>query len=57
MITFEEAKNYAKDFKVVPICEKILADVKTPMEVLKILKNVLVFLFIKCYTINWINVE
>lgn len=39
MITFEEAKKYVKDFKVVPICKEILADVKTPMEVLKILKN------------------
>lgn len=40
MITLEEAKKLAKGFKVVPISEEIMADIKTPMEVLKILKMV-----------------
>lgn len=40
MITRNEAKKLAKGFKVVPISEEIMADIKTPMEVLKILKGV-----------------
>ena len=39
-MTLEEARVYAKDYKVVPVSEEILSDVKTPMEVLRILKKV-----------------
>lgn len=39
MITLNEARELAKDFKVVPISEEIMADIKTPMEVLRILKK------------------
>ena len=34
MTTLEEAKELARGFRVVPIAEEIMADVKTPMEVL-----------------------
>ncbi len=40
MITLKEAAQYAKDYKVIPISKEIMADMKTPMEVLRILKNV-----------------
>ncbi len=40
MITLEEAKKLADGYKVVPISQEIMADVKTPMEVVKILKGV-----------------
>lgn len=39
-MTLEQAKQLAKDYRVVPISKEIMADIKTPMEVLKILKNV-----------------
>ena len=40
MITLKEAAQFAKDFKVIPISREIMADMKTPMEVLRILKKV-----------------
>lgn len=40
MITLEQAKQLSEGFKVIPISEEIMADIKTPMEVLKILKGV-----------------
>lgn len=38
-MTLEEAKKYAKDYKVVPVSKEILSDIKTPIEVLRILKG------------------
>ena len=38
-MTLEEARKYAKDYKVVPISKEILSDIKTPIEVLRILKG------------------
>lgn len=40
MITLQQAKELARDYKVVPISREIMADIKTPMEVLRILKGV-----------------
>lgn len=40
MITLHEAKELAKGYRVVPISKEIMADIKTPMEVLRILKGV-----------------
>lgn len=40
MITFDEAKKLAEGFQVIPISEEIMADIKTPIEVLRILKKV-----------------
>lgn len=40
MISLEEAKKISKGYKIVPISKEIMADVKTPIEVLKILKGV-----------------
>ena len=40
MITFEEAKELSKGYKVVPISMEIMSDIKTPMQVLRILKGV-----------------
>ena len=37
--TLEQAKEYA-GYSIVPVCKEILSDVKTPIEVLRILKNV-----------------
>ena len=37
--TLEQAKKYA-GYSIVPVCKEILSDVKTPIEVLRILKNV-----------------
>ena len=39
MITLEEVKQIAKGYEVVPISGEILADIRTPMEVLRILKG------------------
>lgn len=39
-MTLEEAKELAKAYKVIPVSKEIMADIKTPIEVLKILKNV-----------------
>ena len=37
----EEVKKYAEDgYKTVPVCTEILSDIKTPIEVMKILMNV-----------------
>ena len=40
--TLEEVKQFAKEgiYKTVPVAEEMLSDVRTPIEVLKILKNV-----------------
>lgn len=38
-MTLEEAKKYAKDYRVVPVSKEILSDIKTPIEVLRILKG------------------
>jgi len=38
--TLEEMRQLSKDYKVVPISYEMLSDIKTPIEVLKILKNV-----------------
>jgi len=40
VITLQEAKELAEGYKVVPISKEIMADIKTPMEVLRILKGV-----------------
>lgn len=40
MITLDEAKELAKGYQVVPISMEILSDIKTPIEVLRILKGV-----------------
>lgn len=40
MITFEEAKGLSKGYKVVPISMEIMSDIRTPMQVLRILKGV-----------------
>ncbi len=45
MITLEKAKVLGKNFKVVPISKEIMADIKTPIEVLKILKNAATHVF------------
>ena len=40
MITLDEAKKLGKGYKVVPISSQILSDIRTPIEVLRILKGV-----------------
>ena len=40
MITLQEAKELAKGYHVVPISKEIMADIRTPMQVLRILKGV-----------------
>lgn len=40
MITLQEAEKLAEGYKVVPVSKEIMADIKTPMEVLRILKGV-----------------
>lgn len=40
MISLEEAKKLSQGFHVVPISREIMSDIKTPMQVLRILKNV-----------------
>ncbi len=39
-LSLSEAKKYQSDYKSVPICKTLFADVKTPIEVLKNLKSV-----------------
>lgn len=39
MITLQEAKELAEGYQVLPISKEIMADLKTPMEVLRILKG------------------
>lgn len=40
MITLEQARELGRGYKIVPVSEEMLADVKTPIEVLRILKGV-----------------
>lgn len=40
MITLDEAKKLGEGYKVVPISKEILSDIRTPIEVLRILKGV-----------------
>ncbi|MCI5585892.1 MAG: anthranilate synthase component I [Lachnospiraceae bacterium] len=40
MMTLEQAKESGRGYKVIPISDEMMADVKTPIEVLKILKEV-----------------
>lgn len=40
MMTFEEIREISKGYQVVPVSMEILSDIKTPMEVLRILKAV-----------------
>lgn len=40
MITLQEAEKLAEGYKVVPVSKEIMSDIKTPMEVLRILKGV-----------------
>lgn len=40
MISLEEAKELAKGYRVIPISKEILSDIRTPIEVLRILKGV-----------------
>lgn len=40
MLTLEQAKEAGKGYKLVPIAKEIMADLRTPMEVLRILKGV-----------------
>ncbi|MGN0307417.1 MAG: anthranilate synthase component I [Lachnospiraceae bacterium] len=40
MITLEQVKESGKGYKIFPLSEEMMADVKTPIEVLKILKGV-----------------
>lgn len=40
MITLQEAKELAEGYRVVPISKEIMADIRTPMQVLRILKGV-----------------
>jgi len=37
--TLEEARAYQADYRTVPVCRTILSDIRTPIEVLKVLKN------------------
>lgn len=38
--TMEEMSNLARDYKIIPLCCEIFADIKTPLEVLRILKGI-----------------
>lgn len=40
MISLEEARKLSQGYKVIPISREILSDIRTPMEVLRILKEV-----------------
>lgn len=40
MLSLEEAKAYGPRYKVVPLCRTIYADVRTPVEVLRVLKGI-----------------
>ncbi len=37
--TLEEALSFADDYKVIPVCREIFSDVRTPIQVLKLLKK------------------
>ena len=39
-LSLEQVKAYQGEYKVVPICRSIYADVRTPIEVLRIVKNI-----------------
>ena len=39
-MSLEQVKAYAKEYKIVPICRSIYADIRTPVEVLRILKHI-----------------
>lgn len=39
MITMEEVKKVAQGYDIVPVCEEIMADVKTPIQVIGMLKT------------------
>lgn len=39
MITIEEVKKVAQGYDIVPVCEEIMADVKTPIQVIGMLKT------------------
>lgn len=39
MLSLEEAKKAAEGFRVIPVSREIMSDIKTPMEILKILKE------------------
>lgn len=39
MISLEEAKKLGEGYKVVPVSREILSDIRTPIEVLRILKG------------------
>ncbi len=38
--TLDETRQMAKGYRIVPVCYEMLSDIRTPMEVLRILKNV-----------------
>ena len=40
MISLEEARKVSEGYKVVPISKEIMSDIRTPMQVLRILKGV-----------------
>ena len=40
MLSLEEAKKVSQGYKVVPLAKELIADIRTPMEVLRILKGV-----------------
>ena len=40
MMTLDEAKAISKGYDIFPVSKEIMADIKTPIEVLRILKNV-----------------
>lgn len=40
MLSLEEVKKVSEGYRVVPVSREIMSDIKTPMEVLRILKNV-----------------
>ena len=39
-LSLEQVKAYQGEYKVVPICRSMYADVRTPIEVLRIVKNI-----------------
>ena len=43
---YKELKKYTKDYKVIPVKKEIFSDIRTPIELLRILKNVSKHVFI-----------
>ena len=39
-LSLEQVKAYQNQYNVVPVCRSMYADVRTPIEVLRIVKNV-----------------